>query len=390
VSEQQPPSVAPGPARRSPLPVPPLLNDLAGWTWRLLLLAGAGYALVTLSDKLYFVVLPLIVGLLATALAHPLVSFFRRRGLPRAAATWLTVVIAAGVIAGIFYLVVQRASDQYPTLVADLQRTVTSVENFLKRDLHIGGGTVNNLGNRITTYLQAHQSSIASSGVSVAARAGEVIAGVVLWFFITFFFLYDGDNIWDWIVGLVPPGGRERMRGAGDKAWARVAGFVRGTFLIALIHGLVAGISLEILRVPLVLPLALLVFVGSFIPIVGALAFGGLAVLITFVTRGAVPGIVFIGILVVDNQVEAHILQPFLVGRYVRLHPLVVAISIAGGSLLEGLPGAILAVPFVAVSYAVAKYLFIGEDEALNEEVPPGEDDDAPPAEDRLVPEVST
>ncbi len=370
------------------MPVPPLLEDLAGWTWRLLLLAAAGYALVTLFDILYFVVLPLIVGLLAAALAHPLVRFFRQRGLPRALATWLTVLIAGGVMAGIFYLVVRRASEQYPTLVQDLQTTVTSVENFLHRDLNISSGTIDNLGNRVTSYLQQHDTSILSSGVSVAKTVGELLAGVVLWFFITFFFLYDGDNIWNWIVGLMPTGGRERLRGAGDKAWARVAGFVRGTFLIAVFHAVVAGISLEILQVPLVLPLALLVFIGSFIPIVGALAFGGLAVLITFVTRGAVPGIVLIGILVIDNQVEAHILQPFLVGRYVRLHPLAVALSIAGGSLLEGLPGAVLAVPFVAVIYAVIKYLAIGDEEAPGEEVPPGEDDDAPPAEERLVPEA--
>lgn len=397
------PPVAPGPARRSPLPVPPVLSDLAGWTWRSLVLAGGAYALVRLLDLLYIVVLPGIAAMLAAALAHPIVRFFRRQGMNRALATWLTVIITLAVVAGIFVLIVQRAANDYPELNRSLQQTVTGVQNFLHNDLHLKSSAIDNLGKKITDYLSKHSTSLISSGVSIAATTGEALAALVLWFFITFFFLYDGDHIWAWVVGLVPPNGRERMRGAGDRAWARLAGFVRGTFLIAVFHGVVVFVALLIMRVPLALPLALLVFVGSFLPIVGAIVFGGLAVLVTFVTHGVVPGVVLIGILVIDNQVEAHVLQPFLVGRYVRLHPLAVAVSIAGGALLEGLPGAILAVPTVAVAYAVIKYLYIGEadggilgdadeteadDTAQAGALGAGADPDAPTAEQRLVPEL--
>lgn len=397
VSEPEAPPVAPGQSRRSPLPVPPALADLAAWTWRLLVLAAGAYALVRLLDLLYIVVLPGIGALLAAALAYPLVRFFRNQRMNRALATWLTVIITLAVVVGIFVLIVKRAAADYPELNHSLQQTVTGVQSFLHNDLHITSHALDNVGKRITNYLSQHSTSIVSSGVSIAATTGEALAALVLWFFITFFFLYDGDNIWNWIVGLVPPNGRERMRGAGDRAWARLAGFVRGTFIIAVFHGVVVFVALEIMRVPLALPLALLVFVGSFLPIVGAFIFGGIAVLVTFVTHGVIPGVVLIGILVIDNQVEAHLLQPFLVGRYVRLHPLAVAVAIAGGALLEGLYGAILAVPTVAVAYAVIRYLYIGDadggvtgdaDAIGGETVPPGEDDDAPPAEERLVPEA--
>lgn len=391
--------MAPGPAKRTPLPVPPVLADLAGWAWRLLVLAGAAYALVRFLDLLYIVVLPGIAALLAAALAYPLVRFFRRQRMSRALSTWLTVIIALAVVVGIFVLIVQRAANDYPQLNHSLQQTVTGVQSFLHNQLHIKSSALDNTGKKITDYLSKHSTSLLSSGVSIAATTGEALAAFVLWFFITFFFLYDGDNIWAWVVGLVPTAGRERMNGAGDRAWARLAGFVRGTFLIAVFHGVVVFISLVVMGVPLALPLALLVFIGSFLPIVGAVFFGGLAVLVTFVTHGVVPGIVLIGILIIDNQVEAHVLQPFLVGRYVRLHPLAVAVSIAGGALLEGLPGAILAVPTVAVAYAVIRYLYVGEadggvmgddaEELDHESVVPGEDEDAPTAERQLVPEVA-
>lgn len=340
-------------ARSSPMPVPPLLRDLAGWTWRALVLALAGYLLVQLLDMLYFIVLPFFAALFATSLGYPIVNWFNRRGVPRAAATWLTVLLAVVVFGGVAIFVVDRAVSQYSDLVTQVNAAVTKFRHFLTVDLHVKSSSTASLEKTITTYLDKHQSSIASGALSGIATVGETLAGVVLWFFMTFFLLYDGHNIWKWFVGLLPQGGQARAQAAGEAAWSRLEGFVRGTFLIALFHGVVAAIALWAMGVPLVAPLALLVFMGSFLPIVGAFLFGGLAVAVTFVTQGWVLGVVLIGILVIDNQIEAHILQPFLVGRYVRLHPLAVAVAIAGGTLLEGIYGAVLAVPTVAVIYAV-------------------------------------
>jgi predicted PurR-regulated permease PerM len=369
------------------MPVPPLLSDLAGWTWRLLVLALAGYLTVQLLDRLYFIVLPFIGALLVTSLAYPLLRWLRFRGIPRAGAAAITFLLAGVVFGGISVFVTDRAISQYPQLVSQVTDAVDRFRHFLTVDLHVKSSSTASIGNTITSYLDKHSSSVASGAVSGITTVGEALAAFVLFLFMTFFLLYDGENVWGFIVALFPSRARDRVRGAGDQAWARLAGFIRGTFIIAVIHGVVTAITLTILRVPLVAPLSLLVFIGSFLPVVGSIIFGVLALAVTLVTRGTVPGIVLAAILVVDNQVEAHVLQPFLVGRYVRLHPLAVAVSIAGGGVLEGLYGAILAVPFVAVVYAVLRYLATGEDDAARDAAE--HPDEPPPADDKLVPEIS-
>ncbi len=368
------------------MPVPPLLSDLAAWTWRLLVLALAGYLFVQLLDRLYFIVLPFVGALLATSLAFPLMRLLRSRGLPRAWAAAVTFVLAGLVFGGVSVFVIDRAVSQYSDLVNQVTASVTHFRHFLTVDLHVKSSSTASIGNTIDKYLQSHSASVASGALSGITTVGEALAAFVLFLFMTFFLLYDGANIWAFIVGLFPSTARDRVRGAGDQAWARLAGFIRGTFIIAIIHGVVAAVTLSILQVPLVAPLSLLIFIGSFLPIVGSIIFGTLAVAVTFVTRGTVPGIILASVLIVDNQVEAHLLQPLLVGRYVRLHPLVVAVAIAGGGVLEGIFGAVLAVPFVAVVYAVLRYLATGEDDTARQAAE--HPDEPPPADERLVPET--
>jgi predicted PurR-regulated permease PerM len=353
------------------MPVPPLLRDLAGWTWRALVLALAGYLLVQLFDKLYLVVLPFSAALLFTALVYPVVQFFANRGLNRGTATGLTLLLAFLIVGGIGIFVVDRAVSQYSDLVDQVDHAVTSFRHFLTVDLHVKSSSTSSLQKTISNYLQTHKSAIASGALSGIATVGEILGGIILWFFMTFFLLYDGHNIWAWIVRLFPASSRARAYGAGEQAWARLSGYVRGTFIIAIIHGVTAAIALTILGVPLVAPIALLIFIGSFLPIIGSILFGTLAVAVTLVTQGWVAGVILIAVLVVDNQIEAHVLQPFLVGRYVRLHPLAIAIAIAGGALLEGIEGTILAVPFVAVVYGVLRFLALGDDEPEPEDEEP-------------------
>jgi predicted PurR-regulated permease PerM len=348
------------------MPVPPVLRDLAGWTWRILVIVFAFVAFIGLLDRLYFIVLPFFAALFATSLGYPIVSWLNRRGLPRALATWVFVIVAGVIITGVAIFVINRAISQYSDLVDQVNTAVQKFQHFLTKDLHIKNSSTSSIEKTITDYLEQHKSSVASGALSGITTVAETLAGVVLWFFMTFFMLYDGHNIWNWFVSLFPANGRARAHTAGERAWNRLGGFVRGTFIIAVFHGLVAAVTLAIMGVPLVAPLALLIFMGSFLPIVGAFLFGGLAVAITFVTQGWVLGVVLIGILIIDNQIEAHVFQPFLVGRYVQLHPLAVAIAIAGGSVLEGVYGAVLAVPVVAVGYAVIHSLATGGE-------PPGE-----------------
>jgi predicted PurR-regulated permease PerM len=335
-----------------PIPVPPLLANAAGWVWRLLVLAAASYALVWLLNKLYLLVLPLIAAILISALLRPVVNFFRRRGLPRGLATWSTIILGFLVIGGVLFFVVNRIQSDAPQLAEQATRLIGHLHRFAVHDLHISAKQINSVETKAVNYINSHRTSLAKGVLTGVLTVAKVLTGLLECFFITFFLLYDGDNIWGWLVRLFPARSRSRVREAGDEAWSRIAGWVRGTFLIACFHAIVVSVTLAGLGAPLVLPLALLVFLGSFIPIVGSVIFGALAALVTLVDVGVVPALILVGVLVVDNQIEAHGLQPFLVGRYVRVHPLAVVLVIAAGGFLEGVVGAIIALPLTSAIYA--------------------------------------
>jgi predicted PurR-regulated permease PerM len=377
------------------MPVPPLLRDLAGWAWRVIVLAFLLFEFFRFINHLYFVVLPFAGAVLATCLGYPMVRWLRNKGLSRPVATWITILVAVVIFGGLAIFVVNRADAEYPDFVDQLKVAVAHFRNFLINDLHVKASSTDSVNTTITDYLDAHSTSVAAGALAGIATVVEALGAFVLWFFMTFFMLYDGEAIWNWIVGLFPVGAQERVRLAGDEAWLRLAGYVRGTFIIAAVHALVVGVALWLLGVPLVAPLTVLIFFGSFLPIVGSIIFGGLAVAIALVTQGHVVGIILIVVLIADNQFDAHVLQPFVVGRYVRLHPLAVALAIASGGVLDGIAGAVLAVPLVAVIYAVLHFLATGETgrEEDSEPTPPdggvpGEDPDAPTAEEKLVPEA--
>jgi predicted PurR-regulated permease PerM len=326
------------------MPVPPLLVDLAGWGWRLLLLALVAVLLLRVAETLYLVSLPTAAALLLTALLSPLVSALRRWGLSRGSSTAIAVVGMLLVVTAVLTWVVQRAVSEVPTLSDALERAV--------RQLPLSNDTLLRLRDQLVGYLQSGSGSFATGVLSGLQAVAEVLTGMVLTLLLTIILLTDGDRMWTWLVTRLPVPARPRAVRAGAPAWSRLSGWVRGTVVIAVFHALVVTVTLLLLRVPLVAPLAVLVFLGSFVPLVGAVLAGGLAVLVAFATHGLVSAIVLIVVLLIDNQVEAHALQPFLVGRYVRLHPFVVAVVITAGALVAGLAGALLAVPFTAALYA--------------------------------------
>jgi predicted PurR-regulated permease PerM len=335
-----------GPAR---MPVPPLLVDLAGWGWRLLLLSVIAWLLLRVAQRLYLVSLPIAASLLLTALLTPVVTGLRRRRLPRGLATALTVLGMLTAVVWLLTWVVQRAIAEAPTLSSELSAAV--------QQLPISNASLLRMRGQFVDYLQSGGGSLASGVISGVQAGAEVITGVLLTLLLTIILLADGDRIWDWLVARLPQSARARVQRAGAPAWERLSGWIRGTLIIAVFHSIVVAVTLTVLRVPLVAPLTVLVFLGSFIPLIGALVGGGLATLVTFASQGTTAAIVFVIVLLIDNQIEAHVLQPFLVGRYVRLHPFVVAIVITAGALLGGLAGALLAVPFTAALYAALTHL---------------------------------
>jgi predicted PurR-regulated permease PerM len=296
------------------------------------------------------VVLPCVAALLLTALLQPLADRLRRAGLPRLAATWVTLLIAAAVLGGLVMLVANRASADYPALLAEARHTTTQVESWLSGPpFHVKNSNVQKFLNNIPSYLSKHKSLVEGTVVTGGKIASEFFGGLVLTLFVTFFLIKDGERIWNWLLGAMRTGTARRVDRAGHAAWLAVVYYMRGTIAVAAIHAVVIGLVLWIMGVPLALPLAVLVFLAAFVPLVGLLVAGALAIVVTLATKGWVDAVILLGILIVEDQLEAHLLQPQVVGRVIRLHPLAVILSLAVGGVLAGIAGAVVAVPIVAV-----------------------------------------
>jgi predicted PurR-regulated permease PerM len=338
--------------------VPQWLQRAAGWSWRLLLIGIVIYLAFRVASVLRLVVLPCVAALLLTALLHPLLSRFRRLGLPALAATWCTLLIAVAILAGAGTLAVTRTTADYPHLVNELRHTVTTLQTTLAGPpFHVRHAGIQGLSNRALKYLQQHQSLVAGTVVSGGKIFLEILAGLVLTLFVTFFLLKDGERIWAWLTGFLSPDSRNRVHLAGAAAWQALVYYVRGTITVAAIHAIVIGFSLWVLGVPLLVPLVILVFLAAFVPLVGILVAGALAVGVTLGTKGWIAAVVLVVIFILENQLESHLLQPLVVGRMVRLHPLAIILVLAIGGVVAGIPGAIVAVPTAAALVRAAPYL---------------------------------
>ena len=330
--------------------VPSWLQTAAAWSWRLLLIAIVIYLTARMLGILYIVVVPCVAALLLTALLQPLSARLCRSGLSRLAATWVTLLVAALVLGGLIALVANRASADYPTLVAETKHTATQVESLLSGPpFHVKSSNVQKFLNDIPGYLSKHKALVEGTVVTGGKIASEFFGGLVLMLFVIFFLIKDGERIWKWLLGAMRAETAQRMDRAGRAAWVVLVYYMRGTVAVAAIHAVVIGLVLWIMGVPLALPLAVLVFLAAFVPLVGLLAAGALAILVTLATKGWVAALILLGILVIEDQLEAHLLQPQVVGRVIRLHPLAVILSLAVGGVLAGIAGAVVAVPIVAV-----------------------------------------
>lgn len=354
--------------------LPRWLVTAGAWSWRLIALGIVGYFVLKFILRIEVVVLPILAALVFTALLRPLMMFFERHGLSRLLSAWVAFLIALLVVLGIGTLVVYRSTVEWHTLVKDLSATSEKFRHWLSTGpLHLKNQDLADLQQKAIAQLNQHRGAIVTEVVSGASIAVEVAAGIVLTAFITFFFLYDGERIWRFVTSPFRSRTAERVDRAAFAAWTTLSGYIRGSVIIATFHGLIMGITLSALGVPLVAPLTLLVFITSFVPLVGVLVGGGLAVFVTMGTQGVTPGLILLGVLIVEHQAEGHFLQPIIMGRSVSLHPLAIALALTVGSILEGVVGAIVAVPLVATLHAAWPHLRESElVVAPDEPSPPG------------------
>ncbi|MGY1836919.1 AI-2E family transporter [Blastococcus sp. SYSU DS0510] len=342
----------------------------------LLALAGIGWLLFWLLLRLPLVTVAIAVALLLTAIVAPITRWLAR-GLPRAAAALLSVLLLFGVLIGAGFLVGFRAADQLRNLTRPLAAGIDRIRVWLiDGPLGLDPQQVTEARNALVDRLFR----LAPEPTAAASMALYVLAAVILVAFLTFFLLKDGASMWAWVLRLVPARRRGQVDGAGRTAWTTLSQYVRGVVIVALIDAAGIGLALVILGVPLWPSLTLLTFVGAFIPLFGATVSGVVAVLVTLVTNGLTDAIIVLVAVLVVQQVEGNILQPIIVGRTLRLHPVVILVSVTAGSLLWGLAGALLAVPLVAVAYRVLDHL--RENPLTPSGTAPAASDGATPARD--------
>ena len=327
----------------------PLLRTAADYAWRLTVVGFVFYFAVDLVGRLALVVVPFLVSLLVTALLRPVHNFFVRRGAGRGMATLATVLGSFILVGGLIALVVIRAAEQAPQLGDEINSLIPHIKHWLIHGpLHLNPKSVNNLSATITQDISKNSSKIASTALSTTRSVLDVLGGFLLVVFSTIFLLYDGERVWRFTTRAVPAPVRDQVDVAGRAAWVTLSYYVRGTLVVAAFHGVVMAVTLSLLGVPLAFPLAVVIGLGSFVPLVGAIVTGILAVGVAGLSKGLVAAIIVVAVLLLDGQIEGHVLQPFVVGRYVRVHPLAVVLALGAGGLLFGIFGAIVAVPIVA------------------------------------------
>lgn len=351
--------------------VPVGLRLSAAFAWRLLVIAAAISVVLWLVARLALVTTTLAVALLLAALMAPGVNLLIRKvALPRGLAVAATIVGGLALLGGLVTFVVVQFTHGLPALRTQLNRSLDEVERWLTEGpFGLESANLNNLIAQLVNYIQENQGSITTSALTTAGAVGEFLTGILLTLFILIFFLLHGREIWSFVVKAVPGQARQQADIAGRRGFASLVSYVRATAIVAVVDAVGIGVGLWILGVPLVVPLSTLVFLGAFIPIIGAVVTGTVAVLVTLVTVGWVQALIALAVVIAVMQLESHVLQPLLLGRAVKIHPLAVILAITVGLVIAGITGALVSVPLVAVINAGAKSLI--DDEAQSgDEVP--------------------
>ncbi len=331
--------------------VPDGLHVAAAWGWRVIVVAGLvlglGYVVAYLSE----VMIPIALAILITALLLPVAHRLEKWGVPDGLATAITVLGGLAVIAGALTLIGTQIASQAAELSGNVVTGFNTLVNYLQNgplNLNPSWFNTDQWASRITAFLTDSRSTIATYAADVGTGVGRFLAGFAITLFSLFYFLHSGRSIFTFLLNFFPRRSRDRVDSAASRGWHSLSSYVRATILVALVDGIGVLIVAEILRVPVAPALAALVFIGAFVPIVGALVSGFVAVLVALVAVGWVQGLLMLGGVILVMQIEGHVLQPFLLGRAVKLHPLAVLLAIAIGIILGGIVGALLAVPILA------------------------------------------
>ncbi|MBA2954147.1 AI-2E family transporter [Nocardioides sp. MAH-18] len=369
----QPSPVVGGPSNFSRAEVPWGVDLAAAWAWRFLVIAAAAYLVLWLVAFFAVVTIPIAVALLISALVIPVVDGLDRV-MPRGLAALLVVLAGIAFVVALLTFAGQQVANGATDLADQTVQGLDEVKDWLKN------GPLNASDSQINEYIDRIQKAITdrtqegvglSSITEVGTAVGHVLAGFFIVLFSTYFFLADGERIWAWLVRIAPRAAREHADSSGRVAWISLTQFVRATVIVAATDAAGVMIGAAVLGVPFVLAIGVLVFLGAFVPMVGATVAGTVAVLVALVDQGPVTALLMLAVVIGVQQLEGHVLQPFLMGRWVSLHPLGVIVAIGCGVLVAGIAGALIAVPLAASLNAVVQHLAantsVGDDDPVEE-----------------------
>ncbi|MET0886156.1 MAG: AI-2E family transporter [Mycetocola sp.] len=341
--------------------VPRGMRIAGAWSWRFLAIAGALAVIVYLIVQLRLIIIPLLIGVLVSALLTPLVEFLTRHRWPRGLAIATSILGTIAVVGGLLSLAIWQITSDFSEVQ---QRTAASFNDLkaalLQSPLHLTETQINDFISDAVATVQDDGQALLSGALSLGSTLGHVATGVFLALFCLIFVLIDGRSIWGWLVRLMPKKAQPAIDGAGKAGWFTLTNYARTQILVASIDAVGIGLGAFLLGVPLAIPIGVLVFLGSFVPIVGAVVTGIVAVFIALVYNGWFIALLMLGVVLLVQQIEGHVLQPLLMGAAVKVHPLAVVLVVAGGTLLAGIPGALFAVPVAAVINVMFRYISAG------------------------------
>lgn len=366
-----------GRIRPEHLPYPLVLA--AAWAWRILLVVAGAAALVIVLRTISVVVVPLAVALLLAVLIWPAVHFLTNRTpLSRGASSVVMVVTLITFVVGLLTLTGTQIASGMSDMQSSAEQGIRQITDWLRAGpLHLSGDQLQEYLDKIQTSVQENSTALTNGVLAAGTSAGHFLIGLLVSLIATFFFLAEGDKIWRFMVRMLPKPAQEPTYQASRRGWVSLGSYARTQVQVAGVDAIGIGLGALILGLPFVIPLTLLVFLSSFIPIVGAIVSGAVAVLVALVVKGPFIALIMLGVVLLVQQLESHVLQPFLMGRAVALHPLAVIAAVAIGSFLLGIVGALFAVPFLAVVNTVVRYV-TGHDQFPQlgtEPMPPAEFD---------------
>jgi putative heme transporter len=361
---------------------------LGRFAWATLGILGVLVVLGIIIGEVALLVVPLILALFPAALLMPVAKLLKRLKLPAAVASLLTILGFIAVIAGIFAALAPFVADELPDLIESVSEGVDELEQWLQGDpLGVGlefdgfAGLIEQGREQIGDVGAELGAGLAGGAVTALGAAVEGVTALLLTIVALFFYLKDDGKLARGFIKTLPEGWRRDATAMGDRFWATTGNYFRGQLLVALFDAVFIGIGLLLLGIPLAIPLAVLVFFGGLFPIVGAIVTGAVAVLVALADAGPLMALAVAGLVLAVQQVESNVLEPLILAKVIRLHPLVVLASITAGAILLGVLGAFLSVP-IAASIARAIDYVRGEEDEEDEEEHAEDPDELVGAED--------